>query len=522
MRPHYGDAFEFERVLSIFFYTSNLDKLLQARLVFSRFGYQLRHFRGRREPYDEDETQDTQTLLHQAVRQVASEFGVRSLFFVEDTSLRIEALSDDADFPGLAVKRWFAATSFAEVDRQIELRGGDRRCTVKSNIALHIPGLSRPLFFYGETSGTIALSPPEFTASLQYPWLTPTTFNGWFIPDGARQRLGEMEFEASLSYDFRARALIALIQRLEELNASINLGSAFYTVRRGSQAQAGQLWLPGSGPWVVIIVGHKCAGKTTLSDHLASRGDTTVFEASTVLRDLAAECGVSLQSSESAAAFLQQKGMDAVARKIGDYLERDTSRLRVVTGFRTIEELLHIRKRFALTHVILVEADETVRFERHIRRAREGEPKTFVDFQGQDEAQRRFGVMRVSSEIADTVIMNDGQFESFTRRVDQVVGTLGQRLISQSENMSELHRCLSALEALSRVATCEEIAEATTQFGEKVRVYNTNRALKEVPEFADRIEKRGEALLSYRISTRGRLLLQLLNATRQFPSDQPL
>jgi inosine/xanthosine triphosphate pyrophosphatase family protein/dephospho-CoA kinase len=519
MRPYYGNAFRFERVLSTFFYTSNLEKLLQARLVFSRFGYQLRHFRGRQEPYEEDETLDTQTLLQRAVRQVALEFGVRSLFFVEDTSLRIDALSESMDFPGLSVKRWFAATSFAEVDRQIELRGGNRRCTVKSDIALHMPGLSRPLFFHGETSGTIAPSAPAFKANVQYPWLTPTTFNGWFVPDGALQRLGEMEFEASLSFDFRVKALISLMQRLEELNASINLGPAFYTVRRGNEPLAGQLLLPGSGQRVLIIVGHKCAGKTTLSDHLASRADTTVFEASTVLRDFAAECGVTLQSSESASLFLRQKGMDIIARKIGEYLELNSSSLRVITGFRTIEELLYIRKKFPSARVILVEADEKLRFERHIRRAREGEPKTFVDFQEQDEAQRRFGVMRVSTEIADSIISNDGDFETFTRRVDHLITSLMQGSIPQAEYMSELHRCLSALGILSRVATCEEISDFTAKFGEKVRVYNTNRALKEVPEFAERVEKRGDALLSYKITERGRLLLQLLNLARQFTSS---
>ena len=49
----YGDVLKFERVLNVFFYTSNADKLLQARLIFARSGYQLRHFRIGSEPYDE-------------------------------------------------------------------------------------------------------------------------------------------------------------------------------------------------------------------------------------------------------------------------------------------------------------------------------------------------------------------------------------------------------------------------------------------------------------------------------------
>ena len=45
-RPHYGNAFEYDRILNVFFYTSNTDKLLQARLLFMRHGYELKHFRG--------------------------------------------------------------------------------------------------------------------------------------------------------------------------------------------------------------------------------------------------------------------------------------------------------------------------------------------------------------------------------------------------------------------------------------------------------------------------------------------
>jgi hypothetical protein len=39
MRPQYGKSLGFERILNVYFYTSNPDKLLQARLMFVRHGY---------------------------------------------------------------------------------------------------------------------------------------------------------------------------------------------------------------------------------------------------------------------------------------------------------------------------------------------------------------------------------------------------------------------------------------------------------------------------------------------------
>ena len=153
MRPQYGNSLGFERILNVYFYTSNSDKLLQARLIFVRSGYLLRHFTGDREPYEEDYSLPTEQMLTRAIQQVNAEFRVRSIFFVEDTSLRLEALSDSSDFPGLKVKEWFASSSFEEVDRLIQEKGGDRRAAVKSDFALYVPTVSHIMFFHGETGG---------------------------------------------------------------------------------------------------------------------------------------------------------------------------------------------------------------------------------------------------------------------------------------------------------------------------------------------------------------------------------
>jgi hypothetical protein len=86
-------------------------------------------------------------VLVKAIEQVNQEFGVRSIFFVEDTSLRIESLSDQGDFPGLAVKERFSQITFNDLDRQLYDLGNDRRAKVCSDIALYVPTLQRPLFF---------------------------------------------------------------------------------------------------------------------------------------------------------------------------------------------------------------------------------------------------------------------------------------------------------------------------------------------------------------------------------------
>jgi dephospho-CoA kinase/inosine/xanthosine triphosphate pyrophosphatase family protein len=526
MRPQYGDAFRFERILNVYFYTSNADKLLQARLLFMRHGYTLRHFKGRREPYDEDYSLGTERLLARAIEQVNAEFSVRSIFFVEDTSLYLEALSRDGEFPGLAVKEWFAKTTFEELDREIRINGGNRRAIVKSDVALYVPTLSNPIFFHGETEGAVALSAPNFTPSGQYPWLTPETFNGWFIPNGSTKRLGEMEFEESLAFDFRSKSLGALIARLEELNSAINLAPNFYAMRRPQIASVDEQ-LSFSG-WetsevvdrhVLLIVGHKCAGKTTLSDHLASREGVMVFEASSVLRSLALEADESVDTADDAFRFLWEHGLDYVAQTIAKYLDRSTVRLNVVTGLRTVEEISLLLDRFIQTRIVFVDSDSRTRFERHLKRARDPSVRTFRDFEKQDEEQAKFGVLRVPTEVATDIIRNDGTLEQYKVKIDTLVGNLEQGRARKtqpssdhhaSRQKSELHRTLSALRVLGQAATCEAISKSTIKFGMPVRKYNTNRALKSVPEFAERVKRSGH-LLSYRLTARGDQLLELLD-----------
>jgi len=521
MRPHYGNSLGFERVLNVYFYTSNLDKLLQARLIFVRSGYLLRHFTINREPYDEDYSLSTEDMLTRAIQQVNAEFGVKSIFFVEDTSLRLEALSDSSDFPGLKVKEWFASHTFAEVDQLIQDRGGDRRATVKSDIALYVPTLSHVIFFHGETNGTMAPSPPAFSGSAQYPWLTPTTFKGWFIPENTTKRLGEMEFEESLAFDFRAKSLMKLIACVEEMNVALNLGSSLYTVRRpeilrSHEQLAFRELLPPeeSEPQILLVIGQKCAGKTTLSDYLAGRDGVMVYEASSVLRQLASEATESVDTADDAFSFLREHGLDCVAEAIAKYVDRAKANLNVITGLRTVEEVFLLVQRFSQARIVLIDSDTRTRFERHLRRARDAEIQSFRDFQKQDEKQAAFGALRVANEIATDTIRNDGTLEQYRSRIDRLIAAL-PKSSRVREHKSELHRTLLALDAVE-TGTCEQISSKSIDLGIEVRKYNTNRALKSAPEFAERVKRSGH-LLSYKLTARGQRLLDLLSLIEKSP-----
>jgi inosine/xanthosine triphosphate pyrophosphatase family protein/dephospho-CoA kinase len=466
-----------EKQLAVFFYTSNLAKFLQARVVFDRSGLVLQHFRSKSDPYREDYSGGKEVLLERAIQEIISSVGASSLFFVEDTSLRLESLSTPMeDFPGLTVKEWFGRTSFKELDAELKAKGNNRRAVIKSDIALHLPGLTHPVFFRGNTEGIVADSPPSFEENSQYPWLTPASFNGWFIPDGCEKRLGEMSLEESWEFDFRTRCLESVIQRLEEYTALLNIPGPYY-VRKVLAESAQQLKFSAFEPTgnALMVVGHTCAGKTTFGEYAAHSHNLLFIEASSILRVVEDRVGISDPEPFVAAKnTLESLGPDVVARKILELYSDQLDRGFVITGFRTIEEVEVIRTHFPYVRVILVEASERTRFQRLIERVRTPKVKSLEEFRNLDEQQWSFGLLRVAEEFADIRVVNEESLEEYCRKINAVVtGTSIESTHGVSTSVhprhdadeNQLYRCLIALESAGRPLTCDEIEAQTKNTG---------------------------------------------------------
>jgi dephospho-CoA kinase len=261
---------------------------------------------------------------------------------------------------------------------------------------------------------------------------------------------------------------------------------------------------------VLIAIGYKCAGKTTFAEYLATREGVRMFEGSTVFRSLAAEFGRDVTSPKKAIEFLTARGMDAVAREIASQIDDGGQPVNVVSGLRTIEDLLFFRRKFSCAYIVWVDADARLRFERHLTRGRDRETTTLEAFKMQDEEQQSFGVMRVAPELADTVVINDGSIVQYQRRIDDVLLSIRKNPARRANRrVGERHRAIRALATFDGTATCEEIAAASEADGDPIRKCDIDRALKKLPEFAEPIFGNGDRR-SYRITSRGRMLVELL------------
>lgn len=310
---------------------------------------------------------------------------------------------------------------FKDIDEVLRAKN-NRTAVIKSDIALHLPGLSRPIYFHGETRGVIADQLPDFEENRQFPWLTPHSFNGWFVPEGATRVLGQMSLEESWQYDFRTRALERLISRLEEYTATLNAPSSAHT-RKEVDAPLDQWSLlpPPGDQKVFVVVGHTCAGKTTFGEYAQNAG-LNFMEASGVLRMIAQSKGLSDSDSFSLAqTTLDQFGPDVVARKIIQ-LCPNIDRGLVISRFRTIEELEFLKKHIAPAQVVLIEASERTRYQRHLERGRYESIRSLEQFRAHDVKQWSLGLLRVAEDFADVRIVNEGTKDEFYMRIDALLG----------------------------------------------------------------------------------------------------
>ncbi|MGO6705272.1 non-canonical purine NTP pyrophosphatase [Rhizobium leguminosarum] len=433
-------------MLDITFFTSNPTKLAHARYLAEGLPVRIKGFRQRtyHADYFEPRVQSRDELLlasyESAVGQSkkAGILNKRHFFILEDTSVRIEALSDNSkEVPGLDVKYWMRQATFADLNASIERAGGNRRATVRSDVVLHIPEAYRQawnlperyMVFVGEQDGTIVSTEADFETNLVFPWLDNKTFNRWFVPNGAQEPLGKLPIREATKYDFRAKSFKKLFDFLK----SKKLLNEF--LRQGD--------LPLRPEINFIICGYTCAGKTAASQFLAREFDYLHVEASDFMY-LNYYIRHDFQNAISIGDFAERalsEKPEIAAEKIAEYLIDEPMTAAVISGFRSQEEIdwitYKLRPYGRRFEVISVEAAEDIRFERMKRRRREGDGDSLEKFRRRDEQQRRMGLNEIAGSDRAKIWTNNS---SLTDYLDLVKRAIAQRADSHSPTDEQIRQ----------------------------------------------------------------------------------
>lgn len=331
--------------------------------------------------YNEPRIDDRTRLLDSSFEDALVRWRKRGLdkhfFFIEDTSVKIHALSHNGqEIPGVDIKYWMEGKTFADIDKILKEHGNDRSATVSSYIMLYIPIEYRKKLhtttefqiFVSSISGCVTEEEIHLDTQYAYPWLDNKTFNKWFIPDGCKSPLSTLNIKEANRYDFRRGAF-------EEMLAFLHISKKETYIQK--------LSVPLSLPFVpsFVVCGPTCVGKSSFGQYLANNYGYYHIEASQFMTMRYWESfgpETTMDIHDFAAHILCEDPL-FVVKQIVTFLEKKkiTSKF-VITGLRTpseIEYLVKVTSLFDLRYVYM-EASEGVRYARWKKRRRENEHYT--------------------------------------------------------------------------------------------------------------------------------------------------
>lgn len=406
--------------------TTNSTKISHLRYLARNYDLDIYSFHERTflASYSEPRINNRDELLEKSYESAISQWkkaglSEEALFFLEDTSIIIDALSEHDEYPGLEAKYWMRSTSFEDLDRDLKSRGNNRRVSVRSDIVLHIPpsiriakGITRSyLQFTGISSGRVVDEDVDLEGNILYPWQDSKSFNKWFVPNGESAPFSSLPISVANKHDFRRLSFDKMIDYL--LSVGLRLREVKDSYR--------QIPLPAidQPPPLFIICGLSCAGKTTLAQFLVAKKGYMHFEASDFMRIAYYERlgRDSVTALSKFAAKVLEEEPSVVPEKISKYLERFDRAPVVITGFRSpreVESLISMYNGVSPLKFVYVDAPRRVRFDRAISRSRSDCPASVADMRLRDDEQLAMGLSAIRKSGQFVRISNSSSVEELT------------------------------------------------------------------------------------------------------------
>lgn len=405
-------------MIELVFFTSSRVKLAHARYLCRDYAVRVVGFREKTfgAPYVEPRIHDREQLIESSYQDALQRWqkavSGSGLFFIEDTSVTIDALSTERETPGLDVKYWMAETDFATLDAQLKASGNNRRATVRSDLVLHLPpewvGADGKSYkcFTSMASGNVTEKELAFDTNPMYPWLDNRTFNKWFVPDGCAQPISVLPIAEADKHDFRAPAFREMLEFLESCQK----------ISRRTEPEVQTSF--GFDSRLFIVCGSSCAGKTTLAEYLADRYGYYHIEASDFMYlSYYQRHGVSPVTDIGD--FAEQALRDQpeiVAEQVLQNIQQNKPVPVIVTGFRSPAEIEwfsdHYMGKYPV-EVVYVIADQAIRYARSLIRQRDGEAADREAFVRRDVQQSAMGLAELEKCFASNRIENNGSLDSY-------------------------------------------------------------------------------------------------------------
>jgi len=388
----------------ITFITSNPTKLAHARHLCRGYDVSILQYKkfyyGK--GYEEPRIFDRDRLLEESIKDAivrweknVSNYGSR-LFFIEDTSVRIDALSDDKnEVPGVDVKYWMQSNDFAQLDSEIRRKGNNRKASVSSHIVLFLTNElkkklnieKRYIVFKSTTYGKIVSREYKFDTQILYPWLDNKTFNKWFVPLGFDLPISMLDISDADSSDFRKGAFEQMLTFLKE-NGEIK--------HTQNNSISHRLHF---NP-LYVVCGPTCAGKSTIGKLLLEKYGYYHIEASDFMSLKYFETHGTkfiVDKNVFAAELLKVNPLIVVESTMNYIMSKKIFDNFIITGFRTPIEVLNFLKIFSFhdLKLVYINADLSTRYNRWVKRRRDSGEYSIERFSQINDLQESMGLLGI-------------------------------------------------------------------------------------------------------------------------------
>lgn len=401
--------------MKLYFITSNRAKLANAKHLCRGEGIDIvphkKLFYGF--GYTEPRIQIREQLLEESIKSAIARWKkfVRNkddaFFFIEDTSVKIYALSSDQDeVPGVDVKYWMRTMTFDVLDAKLKERGNDRSARVMSHVILYIPSQVRQqigcdkeyMLFKSYTDGRIVKKEHEIQTNILYPWLDNKTFNKWFVPEGEELPMSQLDIEKADQHDFRRGAIEQMVDFLKA-NKLIKAESNPISPRLFTERY--------------LFCGETCAGKSTAGRYMLEKYGLYHIEASDFMGVIYHEtCGrdTTINKHEFASKLLAAEPTIVAEQVVQYIMSKGLEDHFVVTGFRNNDEIDLFTKYFEIPdeNSFYVDASKETRYARWLIRQRDPNiAYTMDEFSRINELQNGMGVCAIRTRKGIRILKNN-------------------------------------------------------------------------------------------------------------------
>jgi dephospho-CoA kinase len=183
---------------------------------------------------------------------------------------------------------------------------------------------------------------------------------------------------------------------------------------------------------IIGITGTLASGKTSVKDFFLSRFSSSYFiSLSDIIKEELLKEGKELKREnfiEKGNELRKRYGSQILVEVATLTLPKNTNNLIVIIdGIRNPGEVEYLKKKFGKNFVLIaVDAPKELRFKRLLERNKEGDPKTFEEFNEIDETdngknQPEYG-QRVGEclKFADYLIINDGSLDELNKKLEKI------------------------------------------------------------------------------------------------------